>query len=122
MEKEEGRREESLKTFILAQIEEKGPIPFSQFMDWCLYHPSYGYYASERTKIGKDGDYYTSTCVHPLFGHLIAKQLIQMAEILGGETFDVIEMGGERVSLPRYSRLVQREFSLLLWAAPVSPH
>jgi SAM-dependent MidA family methyltransferase len=96
MEKEEGRREESLKAFILSQIEEKGPIPFSQFMDWCLYHPSYGYYASERTKIGKDGDYYTSTCVHPLFGHLIAKQLVQMAEILGGETFDVIEMGGGR--------------------------
>ncbi len=81
MEKEEGRREESLKTFILSQIEEKGPIPFSQFMDWCLYHPSYGYYASEPTKIGKDGDYYTSSCVHPLFGHLIAKQLVQMAEI-----------------------------------------
>ena len=96
MEKEEGRREESLKRFILSQIEEQGPIPFSQFMDWCLYHPRYGYYTSERTKIGKDGDYYTSSCVHPLFGHLIAKQLIQMAEILGGEAFDVIEMGGGR--------------------------
>jgi SAM-dependent MidA family methyltransferase len=96
MEKEEGRREESLKRFILSQIEEQGPIPFSQFMDWCLYHLSYGYYASEGTKIGKDGDYYTSACVHPLFGHLIAKQLIQMAEILGGEAFDVIEMGGGR--------------------------
>jgi SAM-dependent MidA family methyltransferase len=96
MEKEEGRREESLKTFVLSQIEEKGPIPFSQFMDWCLYHPTYGYYTSERTKIGKDGDYYTSPCVHPLFGHLIAKQLVQMAGILGGEAFDVIEMGGGR--------------------------
>jgi SAM-dependent MidA family methyltransferase len=96
MEKEEGRREESLKTFILSQIEEKGPIPFSQFMDWCLYHPSYGYYASETTRIGKDGDYYTSSCVHPLFGHLIAKQLLQMAGILRGEAFDVIEMGGGR--------------------------
>ena len=96
MEKEEGRREEGLKIFILSEIEEKGPIPFSQFMDWCLYHPNYGYYASDRTKIGKDGDYYTSSCVHPLFGHLIAKQLVQMAGILGGETFDVIEMGGGR--------------------------
>ena len=96
MEEEEGRREESLKTFILSQIEEKGPVPFSQFMEWCLYHPSYGYYASERTKIGKDGDYYTSPCVHPLFGHLIARQLIQMAGIMGGEAFDVIEMGGGR--------------------------
>jgi SAM-dependent MidA family methyltransferase len=96
MEKEEGGREESLKTFVLSQIEEKGPIPFSQFMEWCLYHPTFGYYTSEGTKVGKDGDYYTSPCVHPLFGHLIAKQLMQMAGILGGEVFDVIEMGGGR--------------------------
>jgi SAM-dependent MidA family methyltransferase len=96
MEKEERSQEEGLRRFILSQIEERGPIPFAQFMEWCLYHPGYGYYSSERTKIGRDGDYYTSPCVHPLFGHLIAKQLFQMATILGGETFDVIEMGGGR--------------------------
>jgi SAM-dependent MidA family methyltransferase len=96
MGKEERSREEGLKRFILSQIEGRGPIPFSQFMEWCLYHPEYGYYSSEKTKIGKDGDYYTSPCVHPLFGHLIAKQLFQMAEVLGEETFDVVEMGGGR--------------------------
>jgi SAM-dependent MidA family methyltransferase len=96
MEKEKRSPEEALRRFILTYIEENGPIPFSQFMEWCLYHPEYGYYSSKRTKIGKEGDYYTSPCVHPLFGHLIAKQLFQMAVILGGETFDVIEMGGGR--------------------------
>jgi len=96
MEEEKRRRGEGLKGFVLSQIEERGPIPFAQFMDWCLYHPEYGYYRSEKTRIGKDGDYYTGPCVHPLFGHLIAKQLFQMAEILGKETFDVVEMGGGR--------------------------
>ena len=96
MEKEKRSQEEGLRRFILSQIEKKGPIPFSQFMEWCLYHPEYGYYQSERTTIGKEGDYYTSPCVHPLFGRLIAKQLFQMAEILGGDTFDVVEMGGGR--------------------------
>jgi len=96
MEKEKRSQEEGLRRFVLSQIEEKGPIPFAQFMEWCLYHPAYGYYSSERTKIGRDGDYYTSPCVHPLFGYLIAKQLFQMATILGGEKFDVIEMGGGR--------------------------
>jgi SAM-dependent MidA family methyltransferase len=96
MEKEKRSPEEALKRFILSQMEDKGPIPFSQFMEGCLYHPEYGYYSSKRTKIGKEGDYYTSSCVHPLFGHLIAKQLFQMAVILGGESFDVIEMGGGR--------------------------
>jgi SAM-dependent MidA family methyltransferase len=94
---EDGRsRAEGLKGFILSQIEERGPIPFSRFMEWCLYHPDFGYYRTEGAKIGREGDYYTSSCVHPLFGYLIAKQLSQMAEILGGEAFDVIEMGGGR--------------------------
>ena len=96
MEKEEGTDQDGLRRFILSQIEERGPISFAQFMDWCLYHPEYGYYRSEKTRIGKDGDYYTGPCVHPMFGHLIARQLFQMAEILGKETFDVVEMGGGR--------------------------
>ena len=96
MEEEKRSEGGGLRRFILSQIEERGPIPFVQFMDWCLYHPEYGYYRSEKTRIGREGDYYTSPCVHPIFGHLIAKQLFQMAEILGRETFDVVEMGGGR--------------------------
>lgn len=96
MEEEKRNREESLRKFIVSQIEKRGPLPFSQFMAWCLYHPEYGYYQSKETKVGKEGDYYTSPSVSPLFGHLIAKQLFQMAEILGGENFDVVEMGGGR--------------------------
>jgi SAM-dependent MidA family methyltransferase len=93
MEEEKGNRGEELRRFILAQIENKGSIPFSQFMEWCLYHPKYGYYQTKGTRIGKEGDYYTSPSVSPLFGHLIGKQLFQMAEFLGGENFDVVEMG-----------------------------
>jgi SAM-dependent MidA family methyltransferase len=93
MEKGKRNRGESLRRFILSQIEKRGPVPFSQFMEWCLYHPEYGYYQSKRTRIGKEGDYYTGPSVNPLFGHLIAKQLFQMAEILGEENFDVVEMG-----------------------------
>ncbi len=96
MEAEEKSRNEALKKWILFQIEEKGPISFAQFMEWCLYHPEYGYYHSKETRIGKDGDYYTGPCVHPLFGGMVAKQLSQMAEILGRENFDVVEMGGGR--------------------------
>ena len=96
MEQEKRGRGDLLKQFILSQIERKGPIPFSQFMEWCLYHPEYGYYPSEGTKIGKDGDYYTASCVHPLFGEMIAKQFLQMAEILREDHFEVVEIGGGR--------------------------
>ena len=96
MEEEKGSRRERLRRFILSQIDRRGPIPFSQFMEWCLYHPKYGYYQSKTTSIGKEGDYYTSPCVHPLFGGLIAKQLSQMSEQTRGSTFDVLEIGGGR--------------------------
>jgi SAM-dependent MidA family methyltransferase len=96
MEEEKRSRRETLRRFIFSQIEERGAIPFSQFMEWCLYHPEDGYYESERIRIGRDGDFYTGPCVHPLFGDLIAKQLSQMSERLGGALFDVVEQGGGR--------------------------
>jgi SAM-dependent MidA family methyltransferase len=85
-----------LKGFILSQIDQRGPIPFSQFMEWCLYHPTYGYYQTKGVKIGAGGDYYSGPAVHPIFAILIGRQLLQMSEILGGERFDVLEMGGGR--------------------------
>ncbi len=94
MEEEKGSSGERLRQFILSQIDERGAIPFSQFMEWCLYHPEHGYYQSERIRIGRGGDYYTSPCVHPLFGGLITKQLSQMSEQLGDAFFDVAEQGG----------------------------
>jgi SAM-dependent MidA family methyltransferase len=96
MEEEKGSRGERLRRFIFSQIEKRGAIPFSQFMEWCLYHPEDGYYQSERMGIGREGDFYTGPCVHPLFGGLIAKQLSQMSEQLEGARFDVVEQGGGR--------------------------
>jgi SAM-dependent MidA family methyltransferase len=93
MEEEKRSRGEELRRFILGQIEKRGSIPFSQFMEWCLYHPEYGYYQTKGTRIGKQGDYFTSPSVSPLFGHLIGKQLFQMATFLGEGDFDVVEMG-----------------------------
>ena len=112
MEEEKRSRGEGLRAFILSQIEERGPVPFIQFMEWCLYHPEHGYYRSGEMKIGRDGDYYTGPCVHPLFGGLIAKQFSQMAEILGGEIFHVVEMGGGRGFLCK---------DILDWARRESP-
>lgn len=92
MEKALAARRKRLKELLLRRIRVEGPIPFSQFMDWCLYHPDCGYY-STGPEIGKEGDYYTSPCVHPLFGRLLGKQLLQMSEILRAEPFQVVEMG-----------------------------
>lgn len=94
MEEEKGDRQEGLKRFLLNQIKKRGAIPFVQFMEWCLYHETYGYYQSRQTRIGKEGDYYTSPSVHPLFGGMVAKQLCQMIELLEEDRFEIVEMGG----------------------------
>jgi SAM-dependent MidA family methyltransferase len=75
------------------RIAETGGLPFAEFMAACLYHPEYGYYMTSRQRIGKGGDFFTSTSVHTLFGRLIARQLMQMAELLGGDIFQVVEQG-----------------------------
>ena len=62
-------------------------------MELCLYHPTYGYYMISRERIGRGGDFFTSTSVHALFGRLIARQLFQMWELLGGGEFTVAEQG-----------------------------
>jgi SAM-dependent MidA family methyltransferase len=85
---------ESLRQIIAEEIRAKGPLPFARFMEICLYHPQYGYYASGRGCRGREGDYYTSPTVHPIFGALMGKQLAQMWRILGAGAFEVVEMGG----------------------------
>jgi SAM-dependent MidA family methyltransferase len=82
-----------LKAEIVNSIAKKGKITFADYVNLALYHPKYGYYTSEKEKIGKKGDYYTSSDVHPVFGELIAGQLEQMWKILGKGKFTVVEMG-----------------------------
>lgn len=84
-------------TPLAAELHERiaatGGLPFVEFMAACLYHPQFGYYMTPRQRIGKSGDFFTSTSVHAVFGRLIARQLVQMAQLLGDETFQVVEQG-----------------------------
>ncbi len=76
------------------EIRAHGPITFARFMELALYCPGLGYYTSPRTRIGKEGDFYTSPHVHPLFGTLIAVQLREMWARLGEPApFTVVEFG-----------------------------
>ena len=89
-----GPENTELVEVICGLIRDRGPIPFAEFMDLVLYHPQLGYYHSPREKIGPQGDFYTSPNVHPIFGHLIARQLHQMWEILGHPSpLNIVEMG-----------------------------
>lgn len=66
-------------------------------MELALYHPQYGYYTSGRERIGKQGDYFTSVSVGPLFGKILAGQFRRFREELGNPPeFEVVEFGGHR--------------------------
>ena len=82
-----------LHAFIHQQIEKKGGIPFSEYMEYCLYHPQFGYYMGSRQRIGTHGDFFTSSTVHRLFGGLLAKQLHQMWQLLADGPFTIVEQG-----------------------------
>ncbi|RLB07993.1 MAG: SAM-dependent methyltransferase [Deltaproteobacteria bacterium] len=82
-----------LQQIIEERIKRNGPLTFAEFMQLCLYHPQYGYYSSGRARRGREGDYFTSPTVHPIFGALLGKQLVQMWRILGEGKFDIVEAG-----------------------------
>jgi SAM-dependent MidA family methyltransferase len=60
--------------------EPSGTISYSRFMELALYHPTMGYYMKEQTKIGKSGDFYTSSSISPVFAEIIASIFIKLIE------------------------------------------
>jgi SAM-dependent MidA family methyltransferase len=86
-----------LEDLIRAEIRQRGPIPFARFMDLALYHPEHGYYCRPRDPFGVSGDYYTNSQLQPLFGRLIAQQILAWRKELGNPAdFTVVEMGAGR--------------------------
>lgn len=86
-----------LRHIIEQEIHERGPIPFSRYMELCLYHPELGYYSRNAGQFGKAGDFYTSSDVHAVFGRLLARQFDEMWRVLGSpERITVKELGPGR--------------------------
>ena len=87
----------SLRQKIEEEIRRRGPIPFSRYMEMCLYDPDHGYYAAHAQQFGKAGDFYTSSDVHAVFGRLLARQFEEMWRALGSPSeLQVVELGPGR--------------------------
>jgi SAM-dependent MidA family methyltransferase len=71
-------------------------IPFHQYMTLCLYHHEFGYYVSGSSRVGRDGDFYTSANVGDLMGEQLASELLRLAGewFQEGEPVEVIDWGG----------------------------
>ena len=83
---------------IASEIGRHGPISFARFMELALYHPQFGYYTRPSDpgteRIGWNGDFYTSSDVHPILGQAMARQATQVDALLGyPDPFMIVEMG-----------------------------
>jgi SAM-dependent MidA family methyltransferase len=66
----------SLREKILAEIAQRGGIPFPEYLGIALYDPELGYYARGGAQVGRGGDFYTSVSVGSLFGRLLARRFL----------------------------------------------
>jgi SAM-dependent MidA family methyltransferase len=103
----------TLREVIAEEIRARGPIPFSRYMEVCLYHPELGYYSRSEEKFGKDGDFYTSSDVHAIYGRLMARQFDEMWRALGRPApLHIVELGPGRGPFAQ---------DVLAWAAKKFP-
>ena len=87
----------SVREQIEREIRQRGPIPFSRYMQICLYDPAHGYYSANSEQFGKAGDFYTSSDVHAVFGRLLARQFDEIWRALDRPPqIEILELGPGR--------------------------
>lgn len=87
----------SLRDKIASEIRAGGPMPFSRYMEMCLYDAEFGYYSRSVEQFGKAGDFYTSSDVHAVFGRLLARQFEEMWRALESpDRLRLLELGPGR--------------------------
>ena len=84
---------DALAGLIRNEIAANGPMPFSRYMELCLYAPGLGYYSAGRTKFGAAGDFVTAPELGNLFARCVARAMAPTLEDLGDEAC-VLELGG----------------------------
>jgi len=85
-----------LKDWIVTQILQSPDrrISFADYMNWVLYHPTQGYYASSAARIGALGDFVTSPHLGCDFAELLAEQWVECWQLLHQpQPFSIVEMG-----------------------------
>ncbi len=68
---------------IRSEIEATEPITFARFMERALYEPGLGYYRRARPGPGRRGDFLTAPETHPIFGRIVARQVVDAWERIG---------------------------------------
>jgi len=72
-------------------------MSFAAFMELALYHPSFGYYRRDRTRVGygRGTDFFTATTSGPVFGELIAAASVDLIGPSAVRESTFVEIGAE---------------------------
>ncbi len=90
---DERTHSDRLLQLLREQIASHGPLPFSQYMERCLYAPGLGYYSAGKAKFGAAGDFVTAPELGELFARCVVNAVQPVLAILGDEA-DFLELGG----------------------------
>ncbi|WP_298296444.1 SAM-dependent methyltransferase [uncultured Litoreibacter sp.] len=88
----------SLKAQLIRQIAVDGPMSLADYMQACLLHPEFGYYAT-RDPLGAQGDFITAPETSQMFGELLGLCLAQAWLDQGGGDCVLAELGPGRGTL-----------------------
>jgi len=114
----------SLGDILRSRIALEGPMRFADFMEMALYHPALGYYARESHQVGREGDFFASVSVGPLFGEILAHRFLRAWQQIGSPArWRIIESGAHDGSLARdvltaLAQLSPEAFSTLEYVIP----
>jgi SAM-dependent MidA family methyltransferase len=70
-------------------------------MSLALYHPEHGYYARSPKRTGRNGDFFTSVDVGPIFGALLGRQFAEMWRTTRDDACDLVEAAASNGQLAR---------------------
>ena len=112
-----------LELRINAEITERGPISFSRFMERALTEPGLGYYATERVRAGREGDFITAPELHELLGSALARMATEAWRRVGEPArFRWVEYGaGSGALILALIGQLRRDRSPLIDALEIQP-
>lgn len=90
---DERAHSEHLTGLLREEIAAHGPMPFSRFMERCLYTPGLGYYSAGKAKFGAEGDFVTAPELGTLFARCVVRAFEPVLASLGPDA-DFLEIGG----------------------------
>lgn len=87
-----------LERLIGGEIAETGPMTVARYMELCLAHPAYGYYAT-RDPLGAEGDFVTAPEISQMFGEMLGAWVVAVWQGMGRPDFRLVELGPGRGTL-----------------------